>query len=218
MTSTPGAERPDPFTVGLGAADRDPDVYGPTAGLDVDPENPRPSAQHVGEPRDTVYGGPRVDRDTGGPAGDLDPDDLEDTPLDELRRDLAEAVLPTTTLPVPGRPGWEAVYRVDIRSAQIDGWRKRAKKGRRVDGTLFAALALAETNTELRRAGRPIRLDGEPATFRHAGYLETLAVTRSVDAVVKTYGLEGHVDAAARALLAEAGWGDEVEPTEDPTQ
>ncbi len=214
--TTPGAERP-PFTVGIDDDYRDPDIYGPHAGADVHPETPTPH-QVAQPPTDPVYGpGPATEPRTAGTQ--LDPDDGSDTPLEEIRRDLDTETVPTTTLPIPGRPGWEAIYRIDIRSGQIDSWRKRAKRGRTVNATMFAALCLSETNTGLYRQGRPIRLDGEEQTFRDRPLMGALGVgNRIVDGVLKVYGLEGHVDAAARAVLRDAGWGDELENLgEDPT-
>lgn len=145
--------------------------------------------------------------------------DDEDTLLAELRADLAKETVPTVTLPIPGRPGWEAEYRVDVRGAQLDGWRKRAQaagKRGRLDPAIFAGILLAELNVGLHRQGKPIVLDGEPATFRSEAYLELLEVNGARPAVLKTYALEGQTDAAARAVLKAAGWGDDVEELDNP--
>lgn len=215
--STPGAERPGPstppYTVGLGPDELDPEIYGPNAGLVVDVDKggkvvdarlaapgTRPGVAARGD--DTMY-----PADAG----------LEDTPLEDLARDVEAAVLPTTTFPISTRPGWEASYRLDITANQIESWRKRAKKGREVNTTMFSALALAETNTGLLRQGKPVRLDGTPQTFRDTALHESLGVARATEAILKVYGLEGQVDATARALLREAGWGDELEAMSDPT-
>lgn len=185
---------------------RDPDIYGPNAGaVDEDPDEgdlddaPTPRPRHFA---------------TGQPA----PAELEEegeSDLDDIARELDEEGPPTTVLPIPGRPGWQATYSLDVSGRHIDSWRKRAKTGRTVDVGRFASLALAQLNVELVRRGRPITLEGEPQTFTSRPFMESLGVRRAADAVRKVYRLEGHMDAALRAVLREAGWGDELESLDE---
>lgn len=154
---------------------------------------------------------------------DSDPD-LEpvehDSDLDQLRKELLAEVADTVTIDVPGRPGWQAVYTTAITGEQLDKWRKGARDRKRsdgIDGVKFAGILLANTNAGIIRKGTPVQLDGEAATVRHPEFLELLGATGAVDAVRKLYGLDGHVDAAARAVMQAAGWGDELGDTADPT-
>lgn len=155
---------------------------------------------------------------------DLDPDlaPVEvDSDLDQLRRELNADVADTVTLDVPGRAGWQASYTTAITGEQLDTWRKRSrdrKRGDGLDGVKFAALLLAHTNAGITRKGKPVELDGEPATVRHPEFLELLGAGGAVDGVRRLYGLDGHVDAAARAVMQAAGWGDELSASSaDPT-
>ncbi|KWW97398.1 hypothetical protein LI90_4370 (plasmid) [Carbonactinospora thermoautotrophica] len=144
----------------------------------------------------------------------------ERSDLDLLRQDLAQHRVPDITLPVPGRDGYACRYRVDITGAQINELRRRCKSRKHedgVDGIKFAALLLAHAHTGLIRQGRELYgSDGEPLTFRHPELLELLGVASASEAVRRLYGLDGQVDAACRAVLREAGWGEDLAPV-DPT-
>jgi hypothetical protein len=152
---------------------------------------------------------------------DLAPDSRPDTELDELRAELASDVTATTTLPVPGRPRYAATFRLDFTGKDLDTYRKRSKDktyADGVDGIRFAAILLAATNTVILRDGAPLELGGTPQTFRERDLLDLLGVDRAADGVRKLYGLDGAVDAAARAVLEAAGWGDDLDAIgSDPT-
>lgn len=154
------------------------------------------------------------------PVDDVEPvDDVSD--LDLLGRDLAEKVTAeVTTLPVPTRNGYSVRYSTDIGQGELDAWRKRSKDKRRTDGVAserFAALILANKATAIVRAGRELTEDGEPLTFRSSEVLALVHAQSAADAVAKFYGGDAYVDQAARSLLSEAGWGDDVLTDEGPT-
>jgi hypothetical protein len=178
-------------------------------------------------------GTPDLDETPGAPSlsradtADADPDlavlgdvGQDDSDLASIEAELAAAVTPTTIIKVEGRPGWSVRYRTDFTGKDLDGLRKNAKDRRfadGVDGIKFAALLLALTCQGIRRHGQDLELDGaSPVTFT-SPELQSLLGTRDANSTVrKLYGLEGHVDAAARKLMAEAGWGDEADLA-DPT-
>jgi hypothetical protein len=159
------------------------------------------------------------------PPAEPDPDtvgiaELDD--LEQLREDLGREVeLPEVTLPVGTRPGYAVRYRTDVSQGQLDAWRKAAKDRRRADGFAgerFASLILANTCQAIVRGGRVVTEDGEPVTFRSREFLDLTGVNRAADAVQKFYGADAHVDSAARSVLLEAGWGDDVIATLDDEQ
>lgn len=161
----------------------------------------------------------RVDPDLEGLGTDEEPR----SDLDDLRAELNAAVTPTTVIPVPGRPAYAVRFRTDFTGQDLDSLRKRAKSKRMsdgIDGVKFAALLLAFTCQGITRNGRELAEELEldkPVTFV-TRELQELIGTASADATVrKFYGLEGHVDSAARRLMVEAGWGDEVDAL-DPTE
>lgn len=143
--------------------------------------------------------------------------------LEDLRAELSAAVTPTTTIPITGRAGDYAVrFRTDFTGRDLDLLRKKAKDKKfadGIDGVKFAALLLAFTCQGITRGGAELSevlgLDA-PVTFV-TRELQELMATSTADATVRAlYGLEGAVDAAARRLMTEAGWGDEVDAM-DPT-
>lgn len=145
-----------------------------------------------------------------------------DTDLEDIRAELNADVAATTVLKVEGRPGWAVQCRIDFTGKDVDGIRKQAKDKKFVDGidgVKFAALLLAITCVGITRNGTPLEdLLGEsqPVTFTSRALQELLGTHDANSTVRKLYGLEGHVDAAARRLMAEAGWGDEADLA-DPT-
>lgn len=164
-----------------------------------------------------TFGSPALDEVDPDLAGLDELDEASD--FDELRAELAAAVTATVTLPVDGRPGWAVRYRADFTGANVDAFRKRAKDRKFVDGVdgiKFAAILLASQAVAIVRRGKDVELEGKPATFQSRDFMDLVGGSGAVDTVRKFYGLDGHVDAAARALMVEAGWGDEVSAA-DPT-
>jgi hypothetical protein len=152
----------------------------------------------------------------------LDPYVEEVDELEQLRRELGTAVeLPVITLPVETRPGYAVRYRTDVSQQQLDEWRKRAKDKRRMDniaGERFASLIVSGTCSAIVRAGKEVTDDDEPMTFRSPALLDLLGARSAAEAAAKFYGADAYLDQAARAILREAGWGDEaVGAAEDPT-
>lgn len=200
---------PDPYPVGPQARPedslppddyRDPDIYGDQHDTDDD----EPAEEPARRPTHFATGLPADDGEDLG----------EESDLDAIARELDAEQVPSVTLPIVGRRGWEAVYRIDIRGSQIESWRKRAKTRRGVDAARFSGIALSELCLRILRNGRPIVLDGEEQTFRSRPFMDALKVTRAADAVHKVYGLEGYADAALRAVLRDSGWGEDLEDTD----
>lgn len=147
-------------------------------------------------------------------------DDAQDNDLDDLRAELTAKVAESTTIEVLGRPGYAVRCRVDFTGKDLDLLNKRARDKRfagGVDGIKFASLVLAFTCLAIVRQGKDLELEGtSPITFT-SPELQRLLGTDSADATVRAlFGLEGHIDAATKRLLDEAGWGDEAYAA-DPT-
>lgn len=193
-----------PYTVGnLDEDYRDPDLYGseePEADEDAPDDHPRPGRRR---PTHIATGLPAPTPD--------DADEEDESDLSAIVAELDAEGPPLTVLPIPARRGWEAAYSIDVRSAQLESWRKRSKTRRGVDNAKFSAIALAELNVRLIRNGRVITLEGEEQTFTSRPFMDSLGVTRAADAVRKVYQLEGTMDAALRGVLREAGWGEDLE-------
>lgn len=168
--------------------------------------------------------GLRQDEHPRTPDPDLDGLDAigsEPTDLDSIEAELTAKVAETTVINVLGRPGYAVRCRTDFTSRDLDNLRKRCKDKRfvdKIDGIKFAALLLAFTAVAIVRHGKDLELDGaSPVTFT-SPELQTLYRTPDAQATVRAfYGAEGHIDAASRKLLEEAGWGDEAD-TADPTE
>lgn len=156
--------------------------------------------------------------------GDPDLDNLEaeaTSDLDDIAAELTADVVPTTVIAVEGRPGYAVRFRTNFTGQDLDSLRKRAKNKRFSDGVdtvKFSSLLLAFATQGIVRKGADLDLDGvSPVTFT-TRELQAMYGTDNADATVrKFYALEGHIDAAARKLLTEAGWGDEAD-TLDPTE
>lgn len=137
--------------------------------------------------------------------------------LDELAAELnAEAVVEERTLDVPARPGYAVRYRCDATYAEVKAWRAKSPGGKgMIDELRLSALVLANKSVAILRRGDEVELAGEPATFRSPAFLATLGVDGAADAVVKLYGLDGHVIAAAGEVLSVSGFGAELGEADD---
>ena len=150
---------------------------------------------------------------------DLEPDTADGSDLDAIRAELAAQVTPTIDLAVPTRPGWAVRVRADFSARALDGYRK-ASKDRKfadgLDGAKLSALIIGANCTAVLRKGAPLVLDGTPQTFATKDLRELLGTSDVASTVRALYGLDGHLEAAARRLLVEAGYGDEADLA-DPT-
>lgn len=171
----------------------------------------------------TAPGTPSLD-DVIGSDPDLEGIGQDDpTDLDAIAAELNAAVAPSTTIPVLGRPDYAVRFRTDFTGNDLDSLRKRSRNKRMtdgIDGIKFSALLLAFTCQGITRKGRGLEEDlgaDRAITFVSTELKELLGNPgmSADDTVRKFYGLEGHVDATARRLMVEAGWGDEVDA--DPT-
>lgn len=162
-----------------------------------------------------TYGTAPVDDDVvdlGVPAAD------STTELDDLTSEFEADTVQTVTLPVPGRPRYQAVYRLNFTDKDLDGWRKGAKdKGYSdgVSGSKFAALLLGATCERILRDGEPLEVDGKVARFTSRAFLNLLGASTVVIGVRKFYGLEGIMQQAAGAVQRAAGWLEPLEETPD---
>ncbi len=166
-----------------------------------------------------------VDPDLAALAGDA-PDTAE-TPLDDLAAELAEDLDVSVTLPVEIRPRWKVKFRTDFKSREVEKIRKQCHDkafSDKIDGAKFAALLIATTCVAIYRDGNPVPLEsGREATFMEPEFLDMFkrpadgpAPLKAVEAITRFYGGDGRIDAIAKQLMEEAGYGSEVVAV-DPT-
>lgn len=140
--------------------------------------------------------------------------------LDDLRADLAADLAEHFELDVPGRPGWRVRFSNDVSADELDNWQNQAKSKRHqggLDGGKFARLIVSNKAIALLRGGEVLRdAYDEEFTFRHREFWALVGATSAADAVKAVYQLDGSIDAASRAVLSAAGWGDDLTP--GPTQ
>jgi hypothetical protein len=140
---------------------------------------------------------------------------------DDLDAELVAIADLTTLIEVPKRPGYAIRCRTDYTGLDVDLIRKKCRDKKftdGIDGIKYASLLLASMTTAIVRNGKDLELDGvSPVTFTSKPLQERMGTATADATVRKFYGLEGHVDAAGRRLMNEAGYGDEVYAG-DPTQ
>lgn len=157
------------------------------------------------------------------PAGDpaaSRPDEVIPPPteLESIVGELVDRLAGETTLPIPGRPGWEAVYDIDVDHTLMGRWRRNCKDSDQaddVDELKLACTILAAQNVRLVRGGSVIALDGRPVTFRDPSFQRLLGTHTANEAVRKAYGRDAHVVVGSGSVLKAAGYTDEQR--EDPT-
>jgi hypothetical protein len=138
--------------------------------------------------------------------------------LDDLRSELAdEAEEHHVTLEVPGRPGWAVRYSSDVDYSMLKMWAKQATS--KVDGTdelQFSALVLASQCRAIVRHGVDLVEGNDVLVFASPHFMSLVNVVSSTEAVKRLYGRDAHVISSANAVLAEAGYGEDV-GRQDPT-
>lgn len=142
--------------------------------------------------------------------------------LDALKQEVARKVRrDSITLEVPERPNILVRFSPNITSEQLAEWRKRAtvKRTDVLNGNYFSALILANTCEGIIFNGQPV-LDeaGHEVTFRSEEMMLATNTFKAVECVRAIYGIDPHVEAAAFKVLEAAGWGEEVEDSENPTK
>lgn len=142
--------------------------------------------------------------------------------LDALKEEVGRKIRrDEIALDVPERPGMVVHFSPNITSEQLAEWRKRAtvKKTDTLNGNYFSGLILAFTCTKIEFAGEIVLDDaGNNITFRSEEMMSSTNTTKAVECVRAIFGIDPHVEAAAFKVLEAAGWGEEVEDSENPTK
>lgn len=148
--------------------------------------------------------------------------EVQDTLLQKLTATISTKVSRKDVfINVPERPRVTLRISPNITQLQVRKWRKEAgdetKNG--MDATKFASLVIGHTCTGVIFGDEEVHDDeGFAITFGHDQMLTMTNTSRPIpDAVRAFFGLDPHVEAAALAVLDAAGFGDTIEPNEDPT-
>ena len=148
--------------------------------------------------------------------------EIQETLLQKLTQTIGARVSRKDVfINVPERPRVTLRISPNVTQGQVRKWRKEAgeetKNG--MDATKFASFVVGHTCTGVIFGDEEVRDDdGFPITFGHDQMLAMTKTVRPVpDAVRAFFGLDPHVEAAALAILDAAGFGDTIEPNEDPT-
>lgn len=145
------------------------------------------------------------------------------TLLSQLRETLKKKVeRQPVLLEVPERPGLKLKISPNITQNQMKAWRKNAGEDTKngIDATKFATQVIAFTTIGFVLNGEEVMDDdGNALGFAHPIVKEMTDANRPwPDAVVKLFGLDPHVEAAALSIMEAAGWGDQVDADdENPT-
>lgn len=142
--------------------------------------------------------------------------------LEALKSEVSRKVRrDSVLLEVPERPHMVIRFSPNITSEQLAEWRKRAtvKRTDVLNGNYFSALILANTCETIIFNGVPVTDEsGNNVTFRSEEMLTATGTSKAVECVRAVYGIDPHVEAAAFKVLEAAGWGEEVEDSENPTK
>lgn len=150
------------------------------------------------------------------------PQAKQETLLDRLAATVSEKVRRKDIfINVPERPGVSLKISPNITQSQVRKWRREAgeesKNG--MDATKFATFVIGHTTEAILLNDQEVKSDaGFDLNFASDEVLAMTKTARPVpDAVRAFFGLDPHVEAAALAILDAAGFGDTIEPNEDPT-
>lgn len=147
----------------------------------------------------------------------------EPTLLEKLKAKIeTEVKRKDVFINVPERPGVSLRISPNITQGQVRKWRRDAGEDSKngMDATKFATFVIGHTTEAILVNDEEVKDDdGYVVTFVSEEVLAMTQTSRPVpDAVRKFFGLDPHVEAAALAILDAAGFGDTIEPNEDPTK
>lgn len=153
------------------------------------------------------------------PAAGAEP---EGNVLDLITAELAETA-PTVDRPsyaLKRDPRYVVTYRADLDGKAIDGCRK-ASRDRKfadgLDGTKFAGMIVAATCDEIVRDGRRLDDDaGRPLRFNHRWLMNAMHASTAAECAQKFYANDAELDAVARAVMTESGWGEDAQAAATP--
>lgn len=144
-----------------------------------------------------------------------------DTVMTRLRERLEKKVENAEVqLEVPKRPGVTILISPNLDQPDLKKWRRQAGEGTKkdFDANKFARIIVAQTCRGFFLDGEEVLdEDDNPVTFASPFVIEWLDAFDPHDAVKKLYVLDPHLEAAAGAILDQAGYGDEVNVV-DPTR
>jgi hypothetical protein len=144
--------------------------------------------------------------------------------FDDLKAEAQKELDTDVTFAVRGREGYTITFDSQISSKEIVRWSKNAqgkkKRAEDADRRLVAGACIVEKNTGIYKNGEPVvDEEGDILTFRSWPFIDLFAgdnaAPTSIDSVIKFMG-EGQMFSLNDALLAEAGYGDDIAPV-DPT-
>jgi len=148
--------------------------------------------------------------------------DGEKSILDQLRSEIKRKVeRPSIRIEVPERPSMALRFSPNIKQEQINGWRKRAGDGTKkgMNTTHFSCLVLAATNTAIFLNNEEVvDDDGDPVVLSSETILNMTGAARVADAIRDIFSVDPHIDMTALKILEYAGYGDDVDEEESPTE
>lgn len=146
----------------------------------------------------------------------------DNTILDQLRAEITKKVeRPPIRMEVPERPNMSLRFSPNIKQEQLNTWRKRAGEGTKkgMNTTHFSTLVISNTNIGIYLNDELVHDDnGNPVRLSSETILQMTATSRVADAIRSIYGVDPHIDATALKILEHAGYGDDVDEEENPTE
>jgi hypothetical protein len=125
----------------------------------------------------------------------------EGSVLELITAELAETA-PTVDRPsyaLKRDPRYVVTYRADL------------------DGKKFAGMIVAATCDEIVRDGRRLDDDaGRPLRFNHRWLMNALHAATAAECAAKFYANDAELDAVARAVMTESGWGEDAQAAATP--
>lgn len=136
------------------------------------------------------------------------------TALDKLRERVAQDILrPEVYVEVPERPGVYLRVSPNITQDKVKAWRRASGENSKdgIDTMKFSALVIGSTTTGIMIDDVIVQDEkGNDLTFVSEDLWTMVGASRSMEAVVKFFGIDFHVDAAAIAILEQSGLGEDV--------
>lgn len=139
------------------------------------------------------------------------------TVLELLERELAEAApeVPVVRLALKRNPDYVITYRVNLDGGEIERARAQSRDRKKVDGVdgpKFAGLIATTACVEIHRRGTRLEDDQDrPLRFNHRLLMQIFEARSAATCAQAFYANDAELDAHARRIMSDSGWGEDVQ-------
>ena len=149
---------------------------------------------------------------------EVDEKTLLDQLMTEVQKDVSRGPI---TKKVPARPSISVRFNPNLDKAQLEAWARKcgSESKRGLDVIKYSTMIIAHTCEAILINGQEVTDDGYPITFGSDKFLAMVDGLAPIPHGIRAfYGNDAHIEALGLVIVQAAGFGEDIEDDEDPTQ